>query len=345
MIQKSASRILSILLVFLLLFLTGCTGKAKDAGKSPEEIRYEKIYSTIPEKRKVSRAEIDKHILELTSEAYEGRRAGTKGEKEAGLYLARKLQEYGALPFAGNDYFQEFSLPDTRIAESEKRFVLTTLENGQIQKGDNVLGWFVSDPAAPYIIISANYDHLGREPNGKRRIFPGGNRNASGVAAVLEIARLIGENQKDLAYNVIIGFWSGKEAGLYGSQYFSQEMSTQMIPKVAWMLNFDTIGSFGIREYTLWKSGPAYQNLAREMESWKGITLVEPKEPIIEQISDHLYFGEKGIPSLTVLSADWARGTGVVNDTQYGVNGDNIRILAQYTVSYLFSFPGVSHAK
>ena len=55
----------------------------------------------------------------------------------------------------------------------------------------NVLGWLPgSDPAqdSRLVIIGAHYDHVGTDPDGT--IYPGANDNASGVAVVLEIARL-----------------------------------------------------------------------------------------------------------------------------------------------------------
>ena len=65
------------------------------------------------------------------------------------------------------------------------------------------------------IIISAHYDHLGKSGN---EYFPGADDNASGTAALLEIAEEFSES-KDLEYNLIFLATSGEEAGLLGSYY------------------------------------------------------------------------------------------------------------------------------
>lgn len=65
------------------------------------------------------------------------------------------------------------------------------------------------------IVISAHFDHLGK--SGKE-YFPGADDNASGIAALLEIAEEYSE-LKDLEYNIVFLATSAEEAGLLGSQY------------------------------------------------------------------------------------------------------------------------------
>jgi hypothetical protein len=78
----------------------------------------------------------------------------------------------------------------------------------------NVVG-VVKGKSNKSIIVSAHYDHLGKSGN---EYFPGADDNASGTAALLEIAEEFSET-KDLEYNIVFLATSGEEAGLLGSLY------------------------------------------------------------------------------------------------------------------------------
>lgn len=78
----------------------------------------------------------------------------------------------------------------------------------------NVVG-VVKGKSNKSIIVSAHYDHLGK--SGKE-YFPGADDNASGTAALLEIAEEF-SLAKDLEYNIVFLATSGEEAGLLGSLY------------------------------------------------------------------------------------------------------------------------------
>ena len=78
----------------------------------------------------------------------------------------------------------------------------------------NVIG-IIKGKTDKIIVISAHYDHLGK--SGKE-YFPGADDNASGTAALLEIAEEF-STSKDLEYNLMFIATSGEEAGLLGSFY------------------------------------------------------------------------------------------------------------------------------
>jgi hypothetical protein len=78
----------------------------------------------------------------------------------------------------------------------------------------NVVG-VVKGKSNKSISLSAHYDHLGKS---EKEYFPGADDNASGTAALLEIAEEFSET-RDLEYNIIFLATSGEEAGLLGSFY------------------------------------------------------------------------------------------------------------------------------
>ncbi len=113
----------------------------------------------------------------------------------------------------------------------------------QKRTGRSVVGRLASiDPGAkkrPAIILGAHVDHLGAHGGGSRatgedanKIHYGADDNASGVAALLEVAQYLSEQQKDgrlkLKRDVVFAAWSGEEIGLIGSSRFVQEVALKL---------------------------------------------------------------------------------------------------------------------
>jgi hypothetical protein len=78
----------------------------------------------------------------------------------------------------------------------------------------NVIG-MIQGKSNKTIVVSAHYDHLGKSD---KEYFPGADDNASGTAALLELAEEF-SNKKNLEYNIMFLATSGEEAGLLGSFY------------------------------------------------------------------------------------------------------------------------------
>lgn len=110
--------------------------------------------------------------------------------------------------------------------------------------GHNVIG-LLDKGAATTVIIGAHYDHLGYGDDGslyrgKPAIHNGADDNASGTAALIELARIL--QQPVLRNNnyLFIAF-SGEEKGLLGSAFFTKN-PTINLSKVSYMLNMDMVG-------------------------------------------------------------------------------------------------------
>lgn len=92
------------------------------------------------------------------------------------------------------------------------------------------------------IVVGAHYDHLGyREKNGKVTVFNGANDNASGTAAVLEIARILSHRKEKLPRSVLFITFSAEERGLVGS-FFYVKHPVLPIEKTIAMVNLDMVG-------------------------------------------------------------------------------------------------------
>ncbi|MCF6401749.1 M28 family peptidase [Chitinophaga filiformis] len=111
--------------------------------------------------------------------------------------------------------------------------------------GTNVVG-YIDNKAASTIVIGAHFDHLGHgedhnslAPNDKT-IHHGADDNASGTAALLELARMLKASRLH-RYNYLFVAFSGEELGLFGSKYFTEHSS--IAPgSFNYMINMDMVG-------------------------------------------------------------------------------------------------------
>ena len=203
-------------------------------------------------------ASLMRDVRHLASDALEGRGTGTAGNDSAAAYISRRFATIGTVP--------ALTSVDTRIcghvtgstkAACDGRFVqfFTARSVAAAHAGlpgelptQNVVAMVRGSDAAlrdEYVIVGAHFDHLGRstmgalDPDAKNAIHNGADDNASGTAAVIELARLL--RQSPPKRSVIFVTFSGEELGLLGSQYFVEHLPVP-IEKVRAMLNFDMVG-------------------------------------------------------------------------------------------------------
>jgi aminopeptidase YwaD len=113
----------------------------------------------------------------------------------------------------------------------------------------NVIGILPgSDPVLKneVVVIGAHYDHLGRGGRGSLAgregdVHHGADDNASGVAGVLELARLLSDAKTKMRRTVVLMAFSGEEEGLLGSSYYASHPIMPLEQTVA-MINLDMIG-------------------------------------------------------------------------------------------------------
>ena len=174
----------------------------------------------------------------LASDRLEGRGTGTAGNDSASAYIARRFAALGLIPL-GSDYRQAFVAHPLTVAHSGQRISLPTQNVAALLPG--------RDPSlrGQYVVIGAHFDHLGRssegalDPENKNAIRNGADDNASGTAALLELARLLSATPP--RRSIVFAAFSGEEMGLLGSQYFV-EHSPIALDSVAAMINFDMVG-------------------------------------------------------------------------------------------------------
>src|SRR5690606_14188241 len=104
-----------------------------------------------------------------------------------------------------------------------------------------------------YIVFISHYDHLGRNKEGE--VFNGADDNASGVAAVLETARLFSNSQEKLKRSILFLFPTAEEVGLLGSDYYSQNPLFPIENTVA-CINLDMVGRVYEPRDSIWANSP-----------------------------------------------------------------------------------------
>lgn len=243
--------------------------------------------------------ELKKDIAYLASDKLEGRETGTKGAQLAAEHIAFRFSEIGLTPKGDNDtYFQLFSHtpqanPHASATDHANMDTLAPI------KGKNVIG-FMDNKAATTIVIGAHYDHLGYGGEGslhagEKEIHNGADDNASGTAALFQIAELLKERKYQNNNYLFIAF-SGEEKGLWGSNYYTKH-PTLPIETFNYMINMDMVGRLkdnklainGVGTSPVWKD-------ALETATPKNITLNTTESGVGP--SDHTSFYLKDIPVL-----------------------------------------------
>ncbi|MHC8948078.1 M20/M25/M40 family metallo-hydrolase [Sphingobacterium hungaricum] len=181
---------------------------------------------------------LKKHISYLSSDKMKGRGTGSKEVSKAADYIEKHFKKYNLAPKGEQGFRQTFTAKVRRVIVQDS-----------IRQADNVIGFL--DNQAPYtIVIGAHYDHLGtghqgssKDSLGVGKIHNGADDNSSGVAGLLELARIYATNDVVEPFNFLFIGFGAEELGLVGSRYFT-EHPTIPLESIQWMLNMDMIGRY-----------------------------------------------------------------------------------------------------
>jgi len=182
----------------------------------------------------------------------------------------------------------------------EIKFVVEPIKVDTIIE-NNVVAYIPGTNANESIVIGAHYDHLG-SVDGK--IYHGADDNASGVSALIELSKAFAKAYED-GYkpekNIIFVAFSAEEGGLWGSEYFVDQLENKEDVKL--MINIDMIGRADYHH----ENDPGYfyfigKHLAdslytQEKQLCKKYKLTSNYSAITDY-SDNKSFSEVGIPSI-----------------------------------------------
>jgi membrane-associated protease RseP (regulator of RpoE activity) len=243
------------------------------------------------------------HVAWLSAPEREGRGLGTKGLDAAGDHIAAAFKAAGLEPGGdGGTYFQSFpSSKSPSGAQVTLRNVIGVLPGSKAEwKGQSAL-------------LTAHYDHLGLgwpdvHKGDEGKLHPGADDNASGVAVMLELARVLASEEKPPRTIVFVAF-AGEEAGLLGSRHYVGR-PVFSLDKTIGVINLDTVGRLFDKKVTVIATGSAseWQHIFRGAGF---VTGVEGRMiPETLESSDQQSFIDRGVPAVQIFTdphADYHR--------------------------------------
>ncbi len=171
---------------------------------------------------------------------------------------------------------------------------------------NNVAG-YLPGSTDDYLVLGAHYDHLGLggqgslAPSRAGQVHPGADDNASGVAAILEIARAYAERAEKNRLGLLFLAFAGEEIGLLGSGHWTEHPTLPIENAVA-MLNFDMVGRIENRKLYVGGIGTAEEFASLVERAGKEHSLRIDSSRSGYSSSDHTSFAAKKIPVLFFFS-------------------------------------------
>ncbi|MBI3875301.1 MAG: M20/M25/M40 family metallo-hydrolase [Verrucomicrobia bacterium] len=252
-------------------------------------------------------------LAALTFESSAGGGSGIVAASVSGRVAAQLFQG------SGKDLKTLQAALDKEDPHAEGSFALTNARvklNAaveHIKKQDrNVLGVIPPRGTSEYVVVGAHYDHLGHGETGgfarkdeEGKIHPGADDNASGTAAVLELAASLADERKknpaSFQRGIIFALWSGEELGLLGSAHFVEHPSVPLSNVVAYV-NFDMVGRLRDNKLTLQGVGSstAWRKLIEKRNVAAGFNLTLQDDPYLP--TDVTSFYPKNVPVLSFFT-------------------------------------------
>ena len=231
---------------------------------------------------------LKEHVSVIASAEMEGRRAGSEGERMTAAYIGRTLKEYGIeliTPEEGETFGLAQPAGDTLVSRNVAAFIQGV------------------DPALNqrYIVVGARMDNLGCDTytvdgQSVRRIYSGANGNASGVALLLELGRMLRSSRLRLGRSVLLVAFGASAESMAGSWYFLDRAFSDS-DRIDAMVNLDMLGTASLGFYAYTSSNADLNALLHQLEG--ELLPVRPELTAVEPYpSDHRAFYAKEIPSV-----------------------------------------------
>jgi hypothetical protein len=273
-------------------------------------------------------------IRYLASEDMKGRGIGTPELDRAAEYIASRFREAGLLPGGDNGtWYQEFSTGEGITSMVLKNVIGVLPGTEKKWEGQS-------------LVVGAHYDHLGLGMGkgglslNRGRIHPGADDNASGVAVMTELARVLAAGPPP-DRTVVFAAFTGEESGKLGSGHYVLGPGVYPVEKVMGMINLDTVGRLGDGKLLVLggSSAAEWVHIFRGAGYVAGVNVQVVTKPL--DSSDHISFINTGVPSVQLFTGahgNYHKPSDTVNriDPQGLVK---VAAVAREAVEYLYN-PG-----
>lgn len=236
------------------------------------------------------------HLLHISSDQMEGRKMGSKGGKAVTEYISKQFRDAGLEPVGDKEegihtYFQSF-----KYRGVQGRNCVGLLKGSGNKFKDEI------------VVISAHHDHLGMIKTEERDgIFNGADDNASGVTALISIAKAIQKSGILPRRSILFVTFDGEEIKLCGSDHYTKYPITRWSNHVA-MINMDMIGrvctsnvdpwdvNLEVVGTVYWKEGEKLMDMIRSNAKRNYLKTFFELKPGARLRSDHKLFIECKVP-------------------------------------------------
>lgn len=272
----------------------------------PEDVVFNPVSNIVPAVDPVIRALLDevsnqqlvayvqtlqsfgtRHTLSVTDQA-------DYGVGAARSWLAQEFQRVG----------------NGRLQVEIDSFPLTI--NGITTEQQNIIATLPGNGSVPgTVVLSAHYDSRPADVYDGSSLAPGANDNASGVAAMLEIARLLSTQEWNM--DVVFIAFAAEEQGTHGSLHFVTERLIEQLGITA-VFNNDIIGGRtgipqSIRVFSQGPNTSPTRQVIRYMDLVGGLYVPQFGVDMIDAMdrpgrySDHIRFADVGIPAMRLTES------------------------------------------
>lgn len=314
-------RIVSILSAVLLMASVPVSGQMRDASA------LEGLYDS------ETAAALRRHVQNLSAAHLEGRSPGSEGESLAAQYVEDVMTGYGVglLSASGGDVFG--------IAR----------ENGDTLTSRNVIGYvqgYDRKLRDSYIVVGARLDNIGTmtmtvDGRPVERIYYGANGNASGLAMMMELARMVETNSIMFRRSVIFAAFGASTDTFAGSWYFLNR-SFSGAGDIDAMVNLDMLGTGYLGFYAYTSSNADLNAILRSMAG--DLQPVLPEVVAAEAYpSDHRAFYAKEIPSVMFTTGRYPEHD-TDKDTQSIIDYDMMERELEYIYNFVQALANVETA-
>jgi len=304
-------------------------------------------YAPIPTKLRIAREKGAKAVLILNPPDYEDELRPLKAREvmNSGI-VATMIKRRVAEDILGkslDSIYKRLSAGEILSFNTGKKVKVGVKLKRKYVKTANVLA-ILPGESKRWIGVGAHYDHLGWGGPGSGSLVPqlhaihhGADDNASGVAAVLELARLWAVKRPKRT--LVFSFWSGEEIGLLGSRYFVEHPPLPMDSAYAY-LNYDMVGRMRDSSFSVLGaySGKGLDSLIGRMVQRHGYKLNVGTGAVGP--SDHTSFYLKRVPVahfFTGAHEDYHKPS----DTPDKINYDGLRAIVEISYELLDSLMGL----
>ncbi|MEO8773276.1 MAG: M20/M25/M40 family metallo-hydrolase [Gelidibacter sp.] len=245
------------LLIGALLIMFSCKTNEEESSKTNNDLAVIEHPSQNEMLNFVTSEELKESVYYLASDELKGRATGSEGIEKAAVYIENKLKSYKVPPYfeTYRDHYKAKGMDASNVV-------------GFIEGNDPIL-------KNEIIILGAHYDHIGivNAVEGDS-IANGANDDASGVAAVLAMARYFA-TAKNNKRSILFTLYSGEEIGLIGSKHLAEQLKEKNI-NLYTMINFEMIGVPMVdKDYEAYFTGFDLSNMATKLNSYVNYNLLD----------------------------------------------------------------------